>query len=185
MPLMPEHEKYHKLSPRDLKFGEKPVMNFGVARTTAMTGEQLHVDCPVYMSDSREDVLNRLGFCYSIIQERLEDENKAVRWIDERVQKAARAHEKIKSLKALTEAEIKRVKKATKDLVDVNGVNAEVQAVQEKADKDINELRMIAAHAAHEKNSGKEIDFQEFAETVWPELLKKFVDAEGVEAYAE
>jgi len=182
MPLMPEHEKYHALGPSDLKFGEKPVMNFGVARTTAQTGEQLHVECPVYASDSREEVLSRLGFCYSIIQERMEDENKAVRWIDERVQKAARAHEKIKDLNNMADADAKRLKKDVKDL---GALKEKLEELKKNKDAEIEELRIIAAHAAHEKNNGKELDLEEFKSSVWPELVKKFVDSKGVESFLE
>lgn len=81
MPLLPEHEQYHKLGPKDVGFDkdkEGRVAELNIARTTSHTGEQLMISCPVYASDSRDELSARVQFCFSIIQDRMEDENVAM-----------------------------------------------------------------------------------------------------------
>lgn len=77
--LLNEHEEYHGLGPKDiLKPGKAPVMHVDVVRTTSHTGEQFHINCPVYEDDTREELKTRIWTYLSIIQERLEDENEAM-----------------------------------------------------------------------------------------------------------
>ena len=74
--LITEHEKYHKMTPKDV--GLKEAMIINIARTTTATGEQFHFQVPVYPDDSREMVNDRVKFCFSFMQDRMEDENIAV-----------------------------------------------------------------------------------------------------------
>jgi hypothetical protein len=74
--LLEEHAAYHKMAPKDV--GLKAQTHIDVIRTTNQTGEQFHVQVPVYEDDTREAVKSRVNFFLSIIQDRMEDENKAV-----------------------------------------------------------------------------------------------------------
>lgn len=95
MSLLPEHERYHTLGPKDVGVDgdKKPAMTIDVLRTTNNTGEQLHIQVPIYGDDSRDQLRDRLNFAYSILQERLEDENKAVEWRNKRMEIVRRAAE--------------------------------------------------------------------------------------------
>ena len=84
--LLPEFMKYHKLGPNELKFGEKAIMTLDVARQTNNTGEQLHISVPIYADDSREEMMSRIHMAYSILQERLEDENKVMQKLNDKIQ---------------------------------------------------------------------------------------------------
>lgn len=84
--LLAEHKKYHEMSPKDVVKQEQSVMSIDVARTTTHTGEQFHVTIPVYISDSREELRDRMQFCLSIMQERMEEENEAMNRMNAAVQ---------------------------------------------------------------------------------------------------
>lgn len=86
--MLPEHEKYHKMDAKDAHIKEKTIMH--VTRNTTQTGEQFHAEIPVYPEDTREMVKERTNFLLSIIQDRLEDENKAV---NEQTQKQQRIND--------------------------------------------------------------------------------------------
>lgn len=79
--LLPEHEVFHKMGAKDAGLTEKTVVH--VVRTTNQTGEQFHAEIPIYPDDSREVIKNRVNFFLSIIQDRMEDENKAVQARDQ------------------------------------------------------------------------------------------------------
>lgn len=93
--LLSEHQPYHVMGPKDIGLDpdKKSAMTIDVLRTTNHTGEQLHVQVPVYGNETREEVQQRLGFVYSLIQDRLEEENKAVAWRNERSDIIRRASE--------------------------------------------------------------------------------------------
>lgn len=85
MPLLDndEHQKYHQSAPNDLFWGKtsimkKPsvVMAFQVTRST-IDNEQISFSVPVFEQDSRADIKDRMGFAFSIVQDRLDDANKA------------------------------------------------------------------------------------------------------------
>jgi hypothetical protein len=96
MALIPEHEKFHALGPIDtIKSGGERVMGIQIARQTNATGEQIVMECPVYNTDTRDELNARLQMCYSLLQDRLEDENKAMLALEE----------KAKAKKAAAEAE--------------------------------------------------------------------------------
>ena len=88
MPILPEHEKYHTMDAKDAHIKEKIIMH--VTRNTTQTGEQFHAEIPVYPEDTRQMVKDRTNFMLSIIQDRLEDENKAV---NEQTQKQQRIND--------------------------------------------------------------------------------------------
>jgi hypothetical protein len=75
--LVKEHEKYHKMCPKDIRWDGTKVSEIEVARQTEATGEQFCIKIPVFLEDSREILMDRVNFIYSIIQDRMEDENKA------------------------------------------------------------------------------------------------------------
>lgn len=83
--LLQDHEKYHTMGPGDV--GLKEPMHVGIIRTTAQTGEQFQFDVPIYPDDSREMVRNRINFVLSIMQDRMEDENKAVEELNKKQQR--------------------------------------------------------------------------------------------------
>lgn len=112
---MKGHERYHKLNPADL--GLKAVMPLQVSRTTAETGEQFTIEVPIYPDDSREMLNDRVNFALSIMQDRLEDVNKAVVEARVKAQKAqaakimaakVRALEKKKSRGKITEEQYQK-----------------------------------------------------------------------------
>src|SRR5580692_600922 len=83
--MLPEHEKYHKMPASEAHIKEKTIMH--VSRSTAQTGEQFHAEIPIYPEDTREQIKDRTNFMLSIIQDRLEDENRAVNARNEEQQK--------------------------------------------------------------------------------------------------
>ncbi len=74
--LLQEHKKYHEMGAQEAQLKEKTTVH--VVRTTNQTGEQFHVEVPIYPTDDREAIKNRVNFFLSIIQDRMEDENKAM-----------------------------------------------------------------------------------------------------------
>lgn len=98
MALLKEQEKYHQMSPTDVSMSsdKKPVATIDVARTTNHTGEQFHVAVPVYADDTRDQVNDRLQFFLSIIQDRLEQENKAIVAQNEKAQKVRHIQESVR-----------------------------------------------------------------------------------------
>lgn len=77
--LLPENERFHKLAPKDvLKADEKPLIEMQLAKQTTSTGEQIVMNCPMYASDTREELNDRIQMCFSIMQERMEEENKVL-----------------------------------------------------------------------------------------------------------
>jgi multidrug efflux pump subunit AcrB len=74
--ILPEHEKYHKMNAKEADIREKTIMH--VSKTTSMGGEQLHAEIPIYPDDTREQITDRMNFMFSLLQERLETENKAI-----------------------------------------------------------------------------------------------------------
>jgi len=98
--LIPEHEKFHKMGPVDTFKKEERAMSIQVARQTSTTGEQIVMECPVFASDTREELNARLGMCYSIMQDRLEDENKAMLRLQEEAKKRKAAAEEEERAKA-------------------------------------------------------------------------------------
>lgn len=89
MAMLPELEKYHSMSPKDVGLSgeKKQVTVIDVARTTNHTGEQFHVAVPVYAEDTRQELRDRIYFFLSIVQERLEEENRAIQVANDRNQK--------------------------------------------------------------------------------------------------
>lgn len=116
MSLIPEHEQHHSLGPKDvgIKWDKPAAMHVEVVRTTNQTGEQICVKVPVYGDESREELQKRLAMAYSIIQDRLEDENKAVNWRNEKGQTARRAAEKVRRKEIDLKDQLKPIEKEIK-----------------------------------------------------------------------
>jgi len=76
-------ETFHTLGPKDLGIDpeKKSIMSMDIAKTTNHTGEQIHIAVPIYADDDRIAVSRRLGFAYSLIQDRMEAENKALKFV--------------------------------------------------------------------------------------------------------
>ncbi len=94
--MLPLTESNHHIAgPKDLGLDpeKKSVMSIDVARTTNMTGEQLHISVPIYADDDRAVVQKRLGFAYSLLQDRMEQENKALEFVKSRSEMVHRADE--------------------------------------------------------------------------------------------
>lgn len=77
MSVSEKSKQFHTLGPKDVSKTEETWMKVNVVRTTSHTGEQFHIECPVYATDTREEMDARVGMCLSIIQDRLEEENQA------------------------------------------------------------------------------------------------------------
>ncbi len=86
--LLPEHAQYHKLGPKDCAFKsyKKKVADVNICRNTSTTGEQISILIPIYSDDSRKEMDDRLGMAYSILQDRLEAENKVMAVLNEKQQ---------------------------------------------------------------------------------------------------
>lgn len=115
MALSSKHRKYHELSPCDVFTKEEtPITSYDVGRATSATGEQFHFSCPVYKSDTREELNNRIQFLMSIVQDRLEEENEAMQEAEAEVTKARRKGEVMKRNRSKYDAELKALKKEAK-----------------------------------------------------------------------
>lgn len=75
----PKHKKWHSLAPKAVSWGVKkePVMTSIDVTRSSMEGEQISFRCPVFKSDTREELSDRLGLLFSVVQDRLEDANEA------------------------------------------------------------------------------------------------------------
>jgi thiamine kinase-like enzyme len=107
--LLEDHAKYHALGPADV--GLQATAYLDIARTTSHTGEQFHVQVPVYKEDTREQLKDRVNFFLSIIQDRMEDENKAVNKMNEIRQLQTSIERNAKSFLTQKKALDKRLKK--------------------------------------------------------------------------
>jgi hypothetical protein len=106
--LLPEHAMYHKFGPKDLKWDGEKVSEFAVTRTTSATGEQCQILCPIFKDDSRDDMMNRIHMCYSILQERMEDENKVTLALEEKAKQRAQDYSLRKEAKDRNKAKYER-----------------------------------------------------------------------------
>ena len=112
--MLKKHERFHKLGPADLNWDEKPLTEVLVQRQTSMTGETISISVPVYAADTREVLNDRMGLFFSIMQDRMEDENERVMELEKQIQDKVKAAEDVKAARHLAEAEAKREKKADK-----------------------------------------------------------------------
>lgn len=130
--LLDCHEPFHKLGPKDVfKAGKTPVMHVDVVRTTSHTGEQFHINCPVYEDDTREEMKTRVWTCLSLIQERLEEENEALDMVNKKTQAERLREESIRRNQSKFKKDKKeliarsRSEKWTKEQVDKELVDLE------------------------------------------------------------
>ena len=93
------HEKFHKMSPKEA--GIKADCAIQIARTTTQTGEQFVTEVPIYVEDTREQVNDRVGFFLSIMQDRMEDANKAMLEAAQRERDLYAAKNLVNQVKAL------------------------------------------------------------------------------------
>ena len=128
--LLEDHAKYHKLGPSDV--GLQATAYLDIARTTSHTGEQFHVQVPVYKEDSREQLKDRVNFFLSIIQDRMEDENKAVNKMNEIRQLQTSIERNGKSFLIQKKALDKRLKKQQLNLAEYN---SELETLKENLKK--------------------------------------------------
>lgn len=142
--LLPEHEKHHKASPADV--GLKETARIAVIRTTNQTGEQFQIEIPVYPDDSREQLNDRVGFFLSIVQDRMEDENKAVNELNQRAEKVRRTGEQLKRLTSEFEKQVKAVKKrASKGELEQADADAQVKKLEDEFNAAAQHLRDLLA----------------------------------------
>lgn len=161
--LLPEHERFHKLSPKDVKLqgDKKHAMVFDIQRTTLHTGENVHVSVPVYDDDSREELNDRIGFAFSVIQDRLEQENLAVTWRSDREQEIRQANEVQKRNLAELQKQLKEVEKAArKSKWDAETLDAKKSEIQEKYKMAMDPILAKAEHARKELDAGKELPLE-------------------------
>lgn len=114
MAMSTDTEKYHTLGPKDVWKDETSVGTVDIARTTNATGEQLHINCPIYKTDTREELNERLQVCYSVLQDRLEQENRIVSENNKRAQQQRLTNEAIKRNEAKYEKDLRNLQKEAK-----------------------------------------------------------------------
>jgi hypothetical protein len=137
--MLPEHTKYHSLGPQDISWGkenEERVMTFAVTRQSSAFGEQTSMECPVFASDSREMMMNRIHMCYSILQERMEDENKVTITLE------GKARERAKEIKLKKEAQDRNQKRFEAEKKEIN---RKAHAEKWKGDRIEKELEELTA----------------------------------------
>jgi hypothetical protein len=63
-----------------IKWGDpaKKVSQIEFLRPTSGDGEQVSLACEIFSDDTRKEIEDRFNFLFSIVQDRLEDQNKAV-----------------------------------------------------------------------------------------------------------
>lgn len=89
--LLDEHAKYHKLGPKDCNWEGKQCAEIAIARQTSALGEQCEIKVPIFTEDTREQMMDKIHMAYSIMQERMEDQNKVVMGLE--AQSKVRANE--------------------------------------------------------------------------------------------
>lgn len=110
--LLTEHAKYHEMGAKEANIREKTVMH--ISRQTTQTGEQLHCEVPIFPEDTRAEVKTRLNFFYSLMQDRLDDENKAVQAMNDRNQTIRLATEAMRRNHSLFQQGSKRLERELK-----------------------------------------------------------------------
>lgn len=168
MSLSPETKVFHSIGPKDIGLDpeRKPAMNIGIVRTTNQTGEQIHIDCPVYGDETREVLKQRLGFAYSVLQDRLEEENKAVAWQNKRQQtiRSVIAADK-KNAERLEQLFAKCAKDAKRHKWTEEKYKEERDKIRAEADKALLPNAFKGAWAQAELDAMEEIPLDEFAKT--------------------
>ncbi len=76
--LVSDHAKYHSMKPSDIKWSGKKVAAIEYLRPTSNDGEQVSLAIDIFIDDTREQLTDRINFLYSLVQDRMEDNNKAV-----------------------------------------------------------------------------------------------------------
>ena len=164
-----ETEQHHLLSPKDLQLDsdKKPAMNIDIARTTNHTGEQLHVTVPIYGDETREAIMQRLGFAYSIIQERLESENKVLDWQNIKNAEMRRAATEIERLKKDLKSELLALdKRKRKENWDADRMRAERTTLVEKYKELAKPTQQKFSHAKAELEAQKDLPMGDYADEV-------------------
>lgn len=192
MALLPEYEKYHSLGPKDVGIRNEPApMLVEIARQTNRTGEQITIKVPVYGDESRAVLHDRLQMAYSVLQDRMEDENKAVNWQNRRLEIQRRAAEKLrrkeidhkKSLEGI-EKEARRLRSLIKNPKAPNKAEAEKQLehlevrkkeLWENYKAEMAPFMKLIEHAKMELDQNKELPY---TGPTLEELLKDNPDAE-------
>lgn len=96
MPLLQnaKHKRFHSIGPKDLKWPwRKRPLNIIHVQKEVSSGEHMSVDVPIYKTDSREDITDRVGLFVSILQDRMDEFAEA--WAESK----KRAEEEVKLAK--------------------------------------------------------------------------------------
>jgi hypothetical protein len=114
--LLPEHKIFHSMGPKDCQWHDAKDLAFHVQfqRQTNTTGEMLAIQIPVFIHDTREEMMKRIQIAYSIAQERLVEENKAMINLARKAEERKLAEVASKSDLKMKEAEAKRLAKMIK-----------------------------------------------------------------------
>jgi hypothetical protein len=122
-----KYEVHKSLGAKDVLKDSTPLTQVSVTRVTSKTGEQFHMDCPIYGDDTREEINERMGMFLSIIQDRLEEENAAWNEIEEEQLKKRLIKEATKRNKASYEKQKAALdKRVAKKKITVEQYEAEV-----------------------------------------------------------
>lgn len=164
-----EEEKYHSMGPRDLGLQpeKKAAMSVDIARNTNHTGEQLHISVPIYGDESREEVQKRLGFAYSILQDRLEAENKVIDWQNSKQSIIRQSATRIEALKKEMKTELNILeKRRRKEKWDMERTAEEKKKVFAAFKEKGNEFHKAAVHAQAEIDAQKDLPMGEYSDEV-------------------
>lgn len=162
-------EVHHSLGPKDLGLDpeKKAAMSVDIARSTNHTGEQLHVSVPIYGTESREEIQKRLGFAYSIIQDRLEAENKLIDWQNSKQTTMRRSVTYIESLKKEMKAELNALdKRNRKEGWDAERLMSERTSIVEKYKAKGKEHQAVFGHAKAELDAQKDLPMGEYQDEI-------------------
>jgi hypothetical protein len=164
-----EEEKFHSLGPKDLGLDpeKKASMSIDIARNTNHTGEQLHVSVPIYGNETREEIQRRLGFAYSVIQDRLEAENKVIDWQNSKQATMRRAVTMIEHLKKDMKRELLALdKRKRKEKWDDERTLSERRAVVDSYKEKGKEHQIAYAHAKAEVEAQKDLPMGEYQDEI-------------------
>jgi len=117
-----QYKAHRVLGPKEVAKDSAIFTKIDVVRVTSKTGEQFHMECPLYVDDTREEVNTRMGMLLSVVQDRLEEENEAWNEVETTqlkkrlIKEAAKRNEKsLKTKKLALDNRLKHSKISTDD----------------------------------------------------------------------
>lgn len=113
--ILKDHNKFHGKGPKELCHGDDKDVLFAVQvqKQVSVSGEQMAIQVPIFKSDTREAMNERLHLAYEIMGERMGYENAAVEKLNQAAQDKRR-QEHLDRVQAQQDAKLKKLQERGK-----------------------------------------------------------------------